>query len=83
MISASTLASSTRISERSDASLRGTGRSARSRNDDAAQGDDVAPDLDTEFVEEPPGQRAGRDARRGLAGTGSLEDVARIHADRT
>ena len=68
-------------------SLSGTGSSARRRRRDAAERDDVAPDLHPELVEQPPGQRAGRHARGGLAGAGALEDVAGVdpivleHAD--
>ena len=49
------------------------------RGDHPAERDDVAPDLHAELVEQPPGQRAGRHPRGGLAGAGALEDVARVH----
>ena len=77
-ISASTAGSSTRTSERSAASLRGTGSSAGAATRTPPRRDDVAPDLDPELVEQPPGQGAGGHPRRGLPGAGPLEDVARV-----
>ncbi len=77
-ISASTEGSSTRTSERSAASLRGTGSSAGRAAMTPPKRDDVAPDLDAELVEQPLGQRAGRDPGRGLPRAGALQDVAGV-----
>ena len=63
--------------------VEGDGQLGRRRGRDAAERDDVAPDLDPELVEQPPGQRAGGDPGRGLPGAGPLEDVAGIDAGRT
>ena len=38
----------------------------------------MAPDLDAELVEQPPGERAGRHPGGGLPGAGPLEDVAGV-----
>ena len=58
--------------------VQGDGQLGGAGGDDAAQGDDVAPDLDPELVEQPLGQRAGGDPRRGLARAGALQDVAGV-----
>ena len=54
----------------------GTGRSAPIGPERA----DAAADLDAELGEQHLGEGAGRDARRGLAGRGALEDVAQVAA---
>src|SRR5437660_145119 len=45
---------------------------------DAADHQCVATDLDAEFLEQQLGERAGGNARRGLAGAGAFEDVAQV-----
>ena len=54
------------------------GQRGRRGGANAAERDDVAPDLDPELVEQPPGQRAGRHPGGGLAGAGALQDVAGV-----
>jgi hypothetical protein len=44
----------------------------------AAQRDNMAPDLDPEFLEQPAGEGAGGDSRSSLPGTGSLQDIPGI-----
>ena len=76
MIAASASRSSTRTGEASAASFSGFGRRIRRRpRQDAAQRDDVAADLDAEFVQQAPGERAGSDPRGRFPGAGPLEDV--------
>ena len=70
--------SSTRTGDRSAASLSGTGRSDAGGGADPAQRHDVAPDLDAELLEQPPGERARGDPRGGLPRAGALQDVARV-----
>ena len=47
---------------------------------DAVDAIDVADDLDVECLQQLPGDRAGRDARRGLARARALEHVANVGA---
>ena len=58
--------------------VEGDGQLGRRGGANAAERDDVAPDLDPELVEQPLGERAGRHAGGGLAGAGALQDVAGV-----
>ena len=54
------------------------GEVGRPGSDHPAEGHDMAPDLDAELVEQPLGEGARGDPRRGLAGAGALQDVAGV-----
>src|SRR5262249_51200559 len=45
---------------------------------DRSEGADAAPDLDPEFAQQHAGEGSGGDASRGLAGRGTLQDVAQV-----
>ena len=69
-----------RTGEASLAALSGTGSGSGGDRADAAERHEVRADLDAELLEQAPRHGAGRDARRGLARRGALEDVAGIDA---